>query len=63
MKVGDRAKIKSSTDDQIVIITRVFWRGTAGSCVSYIDSVEIMYENGMKSMVPPKSIEIIKEVD
>mgnify|MGYP003155602684 FL=1 len=63
MKAGDRAKIKASTGDQTVTVTRVFWRAAAGSGVSYIDSVEVMYENGMKANVPPKSIEIIKEVD
>jgi len=63
MKVGDKARISSSIGDQIVTIVRVFWRGAAGSGVSYIDSVEIMHENGMKMNVSPSSIEAIKEDD
>ena len=63
MKVGDKVKIRSSDDGEILTITRIFWRGAAGSNVSYIDSVEVTYENGMKMKADPKRIEIVKEVD
>ena len=59
MKVGDKVKVKGSSDDHLAIVTRVDWRGAAGSGVSYVQSVEIAYENGMRTTVQPSSIEII----
>jgi hypothetical protein len=61
MKVGDMVRVNSNL--LIGRVTRVFWRGAAGSGISYIDKVEIQHENGMVSEHDPSSLEVIDEKD
>lgn len=60
MKVGDKVRYKRSPSEHPATITRVNWKGASSSSVSYIQSVEIMYRNGMKTTIFPSILEIIK---
>jgi hypothetical protein len=59
MKLGDLVRIKSI--DLTGRVTRVFWRGAAGSGISYIDKVQVQHPNGMISEHDPDSLEVIDE--
>ena len=59
MKRSDIVRIKSS--GLIVIVHSVFWRGAAGSGISYIDKVQVQHPNGMISEHDPDSLEVIDE--
>jgi hypothetical protein len=59
MKRGDIVRIGSS--GLIGIVHSVFWRGAAGSGMSYIDKVQVQHPNGMISEHDPDSLEVIDE--
>jgi len=61
MKIGDTVKYKSSSSDHSATITRVNWKESSSSSFSYIQSVEIMYKNGMKTTIFPSTLEIINK--
>jgi len=60
LKAGDRVVVRSSLGDQTATVINIFWRAVAGTCVSYIHSIEVIYENGMKASVVPERVEILK---
>ena len=59
MKKGDIVRIESS--GLIGIVHRVFWRGAAGSGISYIGRVQVQHPNGMISEHDPSNLEVMDE--
>jgi hypothetical protein len=59
VKIGDRVRTRSGFVTGT--ITSVYWKGAAGSGVSYIGSVEVTYPNGMVSVYDPSHLEVIDE--
>jgi hypothetical protein len=58
LKVGNRVK---TSDGQIGIVYSVYWAGVAGSGVSYIRSVKIVFKDGSFDDYDPKSLQVISE--
>ena len=61
MKIGDEVRYKGTSSDHSATITRVNRKASSSSSFSHIQSVEIMYKNGMKTTIFPSILEIINK--
>ena len=63
MKVGEKVKIISRTEksDLTGTITRVSWRGAAGSHCSFLYRVHVALDNGDKREFDPLQLEVIDD--
>ena len=61
MKTGDKVRVKLQVSHISGSIKKVYWRGAAGSGVSYPHQVEVLYENGMTGVHDPINLEIVDD--
>ena len=62
MKTGNRVRILSRQEvDKLGTITRVNWRGAAGSCSSFIYRVHVELDDGSQLECDPHQLEVIDD--
>ena len=57
MKTGDKIKTNMGF---LGTITKIFYKGAAGSGCSYVYKIEVLLDNSMKMIVDPATITLIE---